>query len=148
MRTGNSTVRQLLAGKGSDVFSISPDVSVREALKLMALRNVGALVVVENAALIGIISERDYARKVVLQGRSSKEAKVREIMSVDINCVGMEHTVSDCMGVMTHRKIRHLPVLGENGIEGIVSIGDVVKDLIAEQEFMLEQLENYITGTR
>jgi CBS domain-containing protein len=140
------TVANLLQGKGSDVLSVAPDVPVFQALGLMAERNVGALLVLEDQRLVGILSERDYARKVILKGKSSKEIPVREIMSSHVLYVRPRQTIEDCMALMTDKRVRHLPVLEEDRIVGVISIGDVVKAIIAEQEFMIEQLQNYITG--
>lgn len=143
-----TTVEKLLEGKGSEVWSVSPDETVFQALKLMAEKNIGALLVVDRNRLVGIFSERDYARKVILQGKASKETPVREIMSTTVHCVGLKNTVQECMALMTHKRIRHLPVLVGEELRGVISIGDVVKAIISEQEFMIEQLEQYISGTR
>jgi CBS domain-containing protein len=140
------TVAQLLQGKGSEVLSVVPELPVFEALRVMAERNVGALLVVEGGRLIGILSERDYARKVILKGKSSRDTPVREIMSSHVLYVRPAQTIEDCMALMTDKRVRHLPVLDEDRLVGVISIGDVVKAIIAEQEFMIEQLQNYITG--
>ena len=142
------TVRQLLQTKGHDIWSVAPDTSVFDALEVMAGKNVGALLVLEADALVGVFSERDYARKVILKGKASKHTLVREIMSHRVVCVSLEHSVEECMALMTDKRVRHLPVLEEQKLLGVISIGDVVKAIISEQEFMIEQLENYITGTR
>lgn len=142
----NTTIRQILGEKGGTVHSIGPDATVFEALKLMAERNVGALVVLEDNKLAGIISERDYARKIVLLGRQSPNTPVRDIMSSRVVCARLDQTVEDCMGIMTAKTIRHLPVLDHKDVVGIVSIGDLVKAIIGEQQFMIEQLEHYIQG--
>lgn len=139
------TVQQILAIKGSQVWSIAPDSTVFAALKLMGEKEVGALAVVENGRLAGIISERDYARKVILKGRTSRDTFVREIMSTPVICTQCDQTVEECMQVMTEKRIRHLPVVEGERLVGIISIGDLVKAVIAEQQFMIEQLENYIT---
>ena len=139
-----ATVRQLLQGKGNDVWSIGPDALVIDALKFMAEKGTGALLVLEEGHLTGIISERDYARKVALHGKSSVNTPVREIMTPEVVCVKPEQTVEECMALMTARRIRHLPVLAEGRLEGVISIGDVVKAVISKQKFMIEQLENYI----
>jgi CBS domain-containing protein len=140
------TVRQLMRAKGSDVWHIAPDASVYDALKLMADKRVGALVVLDEAELVGIISERDYARKVILKEKSSMDTPVRDIMTEEVVCLGPEQSIQDCMALMTDRRIRHLPVLQDDRLVGIVSIGDVVKAIISQQEFMIEQLERYIEG--
>ena len=139
-------VKQLLRSKGSEVWTVAPDTSVYDALQTMADKNIGALVVVEVNKVIGIISERDYARKVILQGKSSVHVPVKEIMTDRVFCVTPEYTIEQCMAVMTDRRIRHLPVLDNDKLGGIVSIGDVVKGIISNQEFMIEQLEKYIVG--
>jgi CBS domain-containing protein len=140
------TVTELLRTKGREVLSVSPERSVFEALQVMAEKNVGALVVVEGERLVGIFSERDYARKVILKGKLSKEIPVREIMTSHVLYVRPEQTIDDCMALMTDKRVRHLPVLEHDRLVGVISIGDVVKAIIAEQEFMIEQLQNYITG--
>ena len=139
------TVAQLLRTKGHEVLSVSPELSVFEALQVMAEKNVGALLVLEGARLVGVFSERDYARKVILKGKASKEIPVREIMSTHVLYVRPQQTVEDCMALMTDKRVRHLPVMEEERLAGVISIGDV-KAIIAEQEFMIEQLQNYITG--
>lgn len=138
------TVRQLLQAKGSAVYSVSPDARVFEALKLMAEKEVGALVVLERGKLAGILSERDYARKVILHGKSSHDISVREIMTEDVVTVQPGQTVDQCMALMTSRRIRHLPVVEDGKLAGVVSIGDLVKEVIAEQEQTIRQLETYI----
>ena len=141
------TVAQLLRTKGHQVLSVSPDIPVFEALEVMAEKNVGALLVLEGERLVGIFSERDYARKVILKGKASKETPVREIMSSHVLYIRPEQTIEDCMALMTDKRVRHLPVLDEERrVVGVISIGDVVKDIISEQEFIIEQLQNYITG--
>lgn len=140
------TVAHLLRGKGSEVLSVAPELPVFEALGVMAERNVGALLVVEGGRLVGILSERDYARKVILKGKTSKDTPVREIMSSHVLYVRPAQTIEDCMALMTDKRVRHLPVLDEDRLVGVISIGDVVKAIIAEQEFLIEQLQNYITG--
>jgi CBS domain-containing protein len=140
------TVTHLLRTKGSEVHTISPDAAVFEALSVMAERNVGAVLVVEGERLIGILSERDYARKVILKGKASKEIPVREIMTSHVLYVRPHQTIDDCMALMTDKRVRHLPVLDGERLVGVISIGDVVKAIIAEQEFMIEQLQNYISG--
>src|SRR2546426_5370702 len=140
------TVAQLLRTKGQQVLSVAPDIPVFEALEVMADKNVGALLVVEGERLVGIFSERDYARKVILKGKSSKETPVQEIMSSHVLYVRPEQTIEDCMALMTDKRVRHLPVLDQGKVVGVISIGDVVKALIDEQQFIIEQLQNYITG--
>ncbi len=142
------TIRQLLEGKGPDVLSATPSTSVYEALELMAEHNIGALLVLDGANLVGIFSERDYARKVVLKGKSSRGTVLGETMSKKVACVGADQTIEECMALMTEKRIRHLPVLENDQLSGVISIGDVVKAVISEQEFLIEQLENYITGIR
>lgn len=138
-------VREILNDKGAQVWSIAPDRTVFDALKLMGEKEVGALTVVVDDQLVGVISERDYARKVILKGRTSRETQVREIMSTRVISTALDRTVQECLGVMTDKHIRHLPVLEEEELVGIISIGDLVKAVIAEQQFMIEQLESYIT---
>ena len=140
------TVRQLLRVKGRDVWSIAPDATVYDALNLMADKKVGALLVLKGEKLVGIISERDYARKVILKGKSTMETPVREIMTGEVVSVGPQQTIQECMALMTEKRFRHLPVFEEDRLIGIISIGDVVKAIISEQEFMIEQLERYITN--
>ncbi len=140
------TARQLLQAKGCDVWSIAPDDSVYDALKLMAEKEVGALLVLEGEALAGIISERDYARKVILKGKSSMDTPVQEIMTTKVISVRPEQTIQECMALMTGKRVRHLPVLEGNQLAGVISIGDVVKAIISHQELMIEHLERYIEG--
>lgn len=142
-----TTVSQLLQAKGHDVWSVRPDTSVYSALKLMADKNVGALVVFKADQLVGMFSERDYARKVILKGKSSRYLPVREIMTSIVASVIPEHSIEDCMELMTDKRVRHLPVLEDDRVVGVISIGDVVKSLISEQEFIIKQLEQYITGS-
>jgi CBS domain-containing protein len=138
------TVEQMLEGKTHRLLSISPDATVYDALQTMAEHEVGALVVLDGERLAGIFSERDYARKVILFGKSSKETLVREIMTDKVLCVRPDQTVDQCMALMTDKRVRHLPVLDHKKVIGVISIGDVVKEVISEQRFMIEQLENYI----
>lgn len=142
------TVADILEIKGSDVWTINPDTLVFDALKAMADRNVGALVVLDGAEVAGILSERDYARKVILHGKSSRELKAREIMSTNVYFVSPQENIEECMAVFTNKRVRHLPVLQDGELIGIISIGDVVKAVIAEQEYTIKHLENYITGGR
>ena len=139
-------VRDILDVKGFSVWSIGPDASVFDALKLMAEKDVGALVVLDGGNLVGIISERDYARKIALLGRASPTTQVKEIMTTDVVCVDPEQNVDECMAVVTEKRIRHLPVLENGKLIGLISIGDLVKSIITEQQFIIEQLERYITG--
>ena len=140
------TVRQLLERKGGDIWSIAPEASVYDSIKLMADKGIGALLVIDEGELVGIVSERDYARKVILKGRSSKETPVKDIMTSKVLYVSPEHSLEECMALMTDKRIRHLPVLEEGGLTGIFSVGDVIKAIVSEQEFIIEQLENYIKG--
>ena len=143
-----TTVAQLLQEKGRAVWPIAPDATVYDALSLMAEKNVGALVVVEGASVVGILSERDYGRKVILKGKFSKDTLVREIMTDKVYFVRPEQTIEECMAVMTAEHIRHLPVLTDDRLTGIVSIGDVVRVIISDKEFLIKQLEHYIAGHR
>ena len=140
------TVQRLLNNKGDDVyiFSIGPDDFVFDAIKEMADKNVGALVVLKNDILVGIISERDYARKVILEDKSSHKTRVREIMTTNVICGRPEQTIEQCMAVMTEKRIRHLPILHENNLVGMITLGDVVKSIIDEQEHVIEELYHYI----
>ena len=141
------TVSRILERKGSSVWSIAPEAMVYDAIKLMAQKNVGALMVLENNALIGIISERDYTRKVILQGKSSKETPVGEIMTKELVTAEPNDNIAECMRVMTERRVRHLPVLEGSKIIGIVSIGDLLKWVISAQDAAIDHLEKYITGS-
>lgn len=140
------TVRNILARKGSEIWSIEPDRTVYDALVLLADRDVGALPVVAHGALVGIFSERDYARKVILEGRSSKELLVREIMTSPVITVTRGHSIADCMRIVTRHRIRHLPVLERDTLVGLISIGDLVNAIISEQAETIEHLTNYISG--
>jgi CBS domain-containing protein len=142
------TVSDILKTKGREVWTITPKTIVFDALKTMADKNVGALVVMDGAKVTGILSERDYARKVILHGRSSRELETREIMSTNVYFVSPEHNIDDCMALFTNKRVRHLPVIQNDELIGIISIGDVVKAVIAEQESTIKHLENYITGGR
>jgi len=141
-----TTVKQLLDGKGRQVWSVNAETTVYDALRLMAEKGIGALVVMEAGYLVGIVSERDYARKVILEGRSSRDTPVADIMSRAVVYARPEQSVAACMALMTDGKFRHLPVLEQGRLVGIISIGDLVKSIIAEQEFVIEQLESYING--
>jgi len=140
------TVHQLLASKGHAMVSVSPESTVYDALSLMADHKIGALLVLSNEHLVGIFSERDYAREVVLKGRASRTTAVSEIMSRQVITVTQENTVEDCMNLMSGKRIRHLPVIENNKVIGILSIGDLVKETIAYQQFLIQQLETYIQG--
>jgi CBS domain-containing protein len=142
------TVNQCLQQKGRQIYTTRPDVSVYEALEMMAEKDIGALLVLEGEKLVGIFSERDYARKVILQGKSSRDTWVKEIMTPRVVCVRQEQTIEECMALMTEKRVRHLPVLEGERLVGLISIGDVVKAIISEQKFVIEQLEHYITGER
>ncbi len=142
-----TTVGMLLKQKTGTIASIKLDASVYQAIELMAERRVGALLVIEGGVLLGIISERDYARKVILQGRSSKETQVAQIMSSPVITVTRQHSVGECMRIITNNRIRHLPVVEDGVILGIVSIGDLVNWVISEQEMTIRHLEAYISGT-
>ena len=140
-------VNNLLQSKKSQIISVKPNTSVYDALVLMAEKNIGAVLVTTNDQLVGILSERDYARKIILKGKTSKETKVEEIMTSQVLFVQPEQSVEDCMAIMSDKHIRHLPVLEKGELIGIISIGDVVNAVISEKEFAIKQLENYISGT-
>ena len=140
------TVRQLLEGKAPEVHSIAPDAPVIDAIRLMAEKFVGALLVMEGGRLVGIVSERDYARKVVLQGHSSRETPVRDIMTAQVVTVALGDTAEHCMQLVTDRRIRHLPVVDAGHVLGVVSIGDLVRAVIEDQQLELDQLQRYIAG--
>ena len=140
------TVRHLLDAKSPEVFAIGPDAPVIEAVRLMAEKGIGALLVMQGGRLAGILSERDYARKVVLQGRASSTTPVRDIMSVDVVSVGLDDTAERCMQIVTESRIRHLPVVDRDAVLGVVSIGDLVKAVIEDQQHELDQLQRYIAS--
>jgi len=140
------TVRHLLEEKGNQVWIISPQASTFEALELMAGKNIGALLVLEQDKIVGIFTERDYARKVVLKGKSSKTTIVGELMTTEVLYVAPDDTIENCMALMTDKRARHLPVMENGELLGVVSIGDVVKAIISDREFMIRELERYITG--
>ena len=144
--THSISISDILSHKGHIVWSISPETIVFDAIKMMADKNVGALLVTKDGKLAGILSERDYTRNVVLKGRSSKETTVREIISGRVVSVTPDHTVEECMRLMTEHRIRHLPVLQGNQILGVISIGDLVNSIISSQNSAIQQLETYITG--
>jgi CBS domain-containing protein len=140
-------VKELLERKGTDIWSVSPDATVFSGLQLMADKNIGAVLVIEGDKLVGIFSERDYARKVVLAGLSSKDTAISELMTTDVVTVGPDTIVQECLGLMTEHRVRHLPVVEDEKLLGILTIGDVVKHLIRQLEVTVRDLENYITGS-
>lgn len=141
-----TSINEILEDKGNQVWSVTPETIVYDAIKMMADKNVGALAVVEGDKLVGILSERDYTRKVILQGKSSKTTQVREIISGQVVSVTRDHTIQDCLRLMTKNRIRHLPVLQEGQLVGVISIGDLVNAVINMQRTTIEQLQTYITG--
>jgi len=144
---GMKLVKHLLDAKGRHVISISPEASVFDAIKIMADRSIGSLVVMDgDARLVGIVTERDYARKVIIQGRSSRETPVAEVMTSKVLTAASDHTVYQCMELMTEKKIRHLPVVEDGQVIAMVSIGDLVQAIIADQQEAIEHLEHYISG--
>lgn len=139
-------IREILTHKGSTVWSIPPEATVLEAIQMMADKNVGALLVIQEGRLLGVLSERDYTRKIVLKGRSSKDTPVRAILSGRVVSVSPDHTVDECLRLMTEHRIRHLPVMDGAKILGVISIGDLVNSIISSQSSTIQQLETYITG--
>jgi CBS domain-containing protein len=139
-------VRELLEQKGTVIFSVQPDVTVFATLQLMAEKEIGAVLVFEADRLVGMFSERDYARQVILKGKASKDTPVRDVMTGRVTYIRPEQTVEDCMALMTDKRVRHLPVLDQGKVIGLVSIGDIVKAVISEKQFIIEQLENYISS--
>ncbi|HCY76052.1 MAG TPA: histidine kinase [Ignavibacteriales bacterium] len=139
-------IREILKVKGNQIYSVSPDTTVYDALKLMAEKNIGAVVVLEGKKLFGIMSERDYARKVVLKSKFSKEVLVKEIMSNEIFCIDIDESITNTQAIMIQKRIRHLPVIDKNELVGIVSIGDIVKASIDNKTFLIDQLITYIRG--
>ncbi|MCW8882040.1 MAG: CBS domain-containing protein, partial [Sedimenticola sp.] len=139
-------VENILAQKDDRIWSIEPDASVYEALLMMDRRDIGALLVIQNDSLIGILSERDYARKIIIKGKSSKETLVKEVMTKDVCYVDKKKKVDECLAIMSDKRIRHLPVMENNELIGLISIGDVVKSIISEQEIVIDDLYNYIHG--
>ena len=140
------TVEQILDAKGSDIWSIAPDASVLEAIRLMAEKEVGALLVMAGEKPVGIVSERDYARKVILKGRSSQETPIKDIMTTNVVCASPGQSIEECMALMTAKRIRHLPIMDGERLCGMLSIGDLVKAVIAEQKLVIKELERYISG--
>ena len=140
------TVRHLLQEKGNQVWSIAPGATVYEALELMAAKNCGALLVIERGSVAGMFTEREYARQVILKGRSSKTTTVGELMATEVLYVSPDDTIENCMALMTDRRVRHLPVMDNGKLAGVVSIGDIVKAVISDREFTIRELERYITG--
>jgi CBS domain-containing protein len=140
------TMGHFLADNNRQLYSVRPDATVREALELMAQKNIGALLVLDGEALAGIFSERDYARKVILRGRASSEALVKDIMTAEVITVESAHTIDHCMQVMTEHRIRHLPIMEKQQVKGLISIGDVVKEMMAHQKATIEQLHSYIAS--
>lgn len=140
------TVQQMIAAKGGTVYAIAPDEPVLEAIRRMAEYRIGALLVMSDEALEGIVSERDYARKVILKGRSSADTRVSEVMTRDVHTVGLDRTVHGCMKLMTEQRIRHLPVVDGGKVVGVLSIGDLVKAVIEDQQAEIAQLQSYIAG--
>ncbi len=138
------TVRDILSTKGDQIWSVKPDATVFETLQLMAEREIGAVLVMTGGKIAGIFSERDYARQVILKGKASKDTPVHEVMTSRVVYVRPEQTVDDCMALMTDKRIRHLPIVEDDQVRGVLSIGDVVKAMISEKQFLIEQLENYI----
>ncbi len=141
-------VKEILDTKGYDIWSVGPETVIYDAVNLMSKREVGALLVLENEKLAGMVTERDYARKVILEGKSSKDFPVKEIMTRRVLCVKPERTVEECMALMTDKRVRHLPIVENKHVIGIVSIGDLVKAIVAEQKFLIDQLQHYITGEK
>ena len=140
------SVKQLLANKPSLLWFIPPDATAYDGIKMLAEKSIGALPVMKEDNLVGMFSERDYARKVALKGKSSLDTPVSEVMTTQVVCVHLDQTNEDCMALMTDKRIRHLPVLDNGKVVGVISIGDLVKDIISEQKFVIEQLEHYIMG--
>ncbi len=141
-------VSQLLSAKGTDVWSVKPECTVFAALVLMAEKEVGALLVLDGESLVGVFSERDYARKVILRDKSSRDTPVSEVMSAPVIVVRPDQSIEECMSLMTEKRTRHLPVLDNGKLTGLISIGDVVKAVISDREAVIDQLESYITGTQ
>lgn len=143
-----NTIREIIKKKGGEVWSVSTENTVYDALSLMAEKSIGAVLVIDNSTLKGVMSERDYARKIILEGKSSKDVQVGEIMSPRVIYIDIDTNIEECMALMINKRIRHLPVYENDNLAGIISIGDVVKALIDEKEVVINELENYITGRR
>jgi len=140
------SVSDILKSKGSEIWSVKPESTVFESLQLMADKGIGSLLVMDGEKLVGIVTERDYARKVILEGKSSRTSTVAEVMTTRVLCVSPERTVDECMALMTDKRARHLPVLDHKRVIGVVSIGDLVKAMISEQQVLIDQLQHYISG--
>ena len=139
-------IKEILSTKGHEIWSVEPDNTVFDAVRLMAEKRVGALLVMDGERLVGIVTERDYARKTVLENRSSRDSPVKEIMTKRVLCVTPERTLDECMALMTDKRARHLPVVENKRVVGMISIGDLVKAMISEQQILIEQLQHYISG--
>ena len=139
-------VKDILNDKGHDIWSVKPDASVFDAVKMMADKGVGALLVMDDEKLVGIVTERDYARKIILAGKSSRTSAVRDVMTRKVLCVTPDRAVDECMALMTDKRARHLPVVEHKRVVGVISIGDLVKAMISEQQFLIDQLQHYIAG--
>ncbi len=139
-------VSDILNSKGHEIWAVKPDDTVFDSLQLMADKSIGALLVMNGDKLVGIVTERDYARKVILEGKSSKDSTVKEVMTTKVLCVSPERTVDECMALMTDKRARHLPVLDHKHVVGVISIGDLVKAVISEQQVLIDQLQHYISG--
>ncbi|MBA3607043.1 MAG: CBS domain-containing protein [Chthoniobacterales bacterium] len=142
----SGTIEKILRRKSGQIWSVSPDATVYDAIALMAEKNVGALLVMENEQLVGIVSERDYSRKVMLRGKTSRNSTVREIMTTELTTANPRETVEDCLRFMTEKRIRHLPVVANGSLCGVISIGDLVKEVISAQSATLDQMRDYIAG--
>jgi CBS domain-containing protein len=142
----SGTIDKILRQKSGEIFTVDPDTIVYDAIKLMAEKNIGALLVMENEKLVGIVSERDYSRKVVLRGRTSRNTTVRDIMSTNLTTAHPRETIEDCLRFMTDKRIRHLPVVCDDELRGVISIGDLVKEVISSQSATLDALRDYISG--
>ena len=140
------TVRDILKAKGSEVWSVAPDATVFDALQRMAEKEVGALVVMQGTQIVGLMSERDYARKIILHGRASPTTLVKEIMTSPVVYIHLDQPIEECMSLITEKRIRHLPVIENGKLVGLISIGDIVKSIIADQQFIIEQLVRYVSG--